>query len=63
MSWMFTLLMNTITNLSLSSPDWNYNYVPSYVLRKGKSKKNRGWRRKKKSWRRKKKRWVVAGAL
>ena len=53
---MFTLLMNTITNLSLSSLDWNYNYVPSYVLRIGKSKKNRGWRRKKK-------RWMVAGAL
>ena len=55
LSWMFTLLMNTITNLSLSSLDWNYNYVPSYVLRIGKSKKNRGWRRKKK-------RWMVAGA-
>ena len=39
---MFTLLMNTITNLSLSSLDWNYNYVPSYVLRIGKSKKKQG---------------------
>ena len=52
---MFTLLMNTITNLSLSVLDWNYNYVSSYDLRIGKSKKNRGWRRKKK-------RWMVAGA-
>ena len=42
LSWMFTLLMNTITNLSLSSLDWNYNYVPSYVLRIGKSKKKQG---------------------
>ena len=42
LSWMFTLLMNTITNLSLSSLDWNYNYVPSYVLRIGKSKIKQG---------------------
>ena len=42
MSWMFTLLMNTITNLSLSVLDWNYNYVSSYDLRIGKSKIKQG---------------------
>ena len=39
---MFTLLMNTITNLSLSSLDWNYNYISSDDLRIGKSKKKQG---------------------
>ena len=34
--------MNTITNLPLSSLDWNYIYVSSDDLRIGKSKRKQG---------------------